>query len=349
MAITAIIAGFGAVGFSIGLQGLDALGQPFAGLVDPAVWRAGARGPFGASSAIAGAALLVGLIALGAGGRIARSCSLTALIGIGAALAVSGHTATAEPRAAALAAMLLHGASLAVWVGALVPLAFSLRQLGANHGLRRFSRAIPFAVVALLGSGLALTTMQLGAIDALWRTAYGQVLAVKLALVLALLVLATWNRLGLTPWLDRPEARRLMRGSIAAEITLVVTILGVVGLLRFTPPPRLHPPEPAEVSVHLHDQGVMANATVSPARPGMVAITVSVRKADGAPLEAKGVQVTLVQPELGIAMAAVDARGDEGRWQATVMVPVPGQWRLGLGILVSDFERVRLDGSVTIR
>ena len=199
VAITAIIAGFGAVGFSIGLQGLDALGQPFAGLVDPAVWRAGARGSFGASSAIAAVALLVGLIALGAGGRIARSCSVTALIGIGAALAVSGHTATAEPRAAALAAMLLHGASLAVWGGALVPLAFSLRQLGANHGLRRFSRAIPFAVVALLGSGLALTTMQLGAIDALWRTAYGQVLAVKLALVLALLALATWNRLGLTP------------------------------------------------------------------------------------------------------------------------------------------------------
>ncbi|UZE49034.1 copper resistance protein CopC/CopD [Rhodopseudomonas sp. P2A-2r] len=201
IAIAAVsVAGLLALALSIGLQGLDALAASASALVLPAVWRAGAHGSFGLAAAIAALALIAGLLSLRTRARLAKALSLLALLGAGAALAATGHAATAEPRMVAIAAVALHGASLAFWIGALLPLAW---LLGRGDRVRRpllgFSRAVPFAVAGLLASGLLLAVLQLQHIAALWSTDYGRVLMAKLALVALLLALALWNRLSLTP------------------------------------------------------------------------------------------------------------------------------------------------------
>ena len=190
-----------ALALSVGLQGLDALALSPSSLSDADVWTVGAHGSFGLSVAIAAAALLLALLSHRAGETRARVMSLGALVGVGLALAVTGHAATASPRWLTAPAVFVHGVALAFWIGSLVPLALAMRgpRQTVIDVLTRFSRVIPFAVAALLASGLLLAIVQLERLDALWTTSYGRVLAFKLVLVLLLLVIALWNRLYLTP------------------------------------------------------------------------------------------------------------------------------------------------------
>ena len=39
----------------------------------------------------------------------------------------------------------------------------------------------------------------------------------------------------------------------------------------------------------------------------------------------------------------------EGKWQAEILVPAPGQWVLGLEVLISDFEKDYLETRVRLR
>lgn len=347
--------GLAAVVLSAGLQGLDALDLPLARLGDAAVWRAGASGSFGDAATLSGLALVLALAALRWRGWNARLLSLGAVVSLGTAFAVSGHAATAEPRSLSGAAVWVHGVSLALWIGALLPLAIAVgRRDAALAPLRRFSKAIPLAIVALLISGIALAAIELGRIDALWQSDYGRVLIAKLALVVALLALALWNRVRLTPLLLAGEATavRRMRASIAAELVLVIAILGVVGLWRFTPPPRSAVSQstaPSEV-VHLHTERAMATVTLAPARAGPVEIEVLLQTADEAPLAAQALTVTLANPDAGIEPLSAEARKTaDGPWRARLTAPVPGTWTLTLGILISDFEKVNLETPIVIR
>ncbi|UYO37974.1 CopD family protein [Rhodopseudomonas palustris] len=343
-----------AVVLSAGLQGLDALDLPLARLGDAAVWRAGASGSFGDAAALSGMAFVLTLLALRWRGWNARLLSLGAVVSLGTAFAVSGHAATAEPRALSGAAVWLHGVSLALWIGAL-PLAIAVgRRDAAPATLRRFSKAIPLVIVMLLISGVALAAIELGRIDALWQSDYGRVLIAKLALVCVLLALALWNRVRLTPLLLAGEASavRRMRASIVAELVLVIAILGVVGLWRFTPPPRSTASQPAAASemVHLHTERAMATVTLAPARAGPVEIEVLLQTAEEAPLAAQALTVTLANPEAGIEPLSAEARKTaDGPWRARLTAPVPGKWTLTLGILISDFEKVNLETPIVIR
>ncbi len=175
----------GALALSVGLQGLDALALPPSSLSDADVWTVGAHGSFGLSVAIAAAALLLALLSHRARETRARMMSFGALIGVGLALAITGHAATASPRCLTAPAVFVHGIALAFWIGSLVPLALAMRgpRQTVIDVLTRFSRVIPLAVAALLASGLLLAIVQLERLDALWSTSYGRVLAFKLVLV----------------------------------------------------------------------------------------------------------------------------------------------------------------------
>jgi copper transport protein len=216
----------------------------------------------------------------------------------------------------------------------------------------RFSRWIPLAIAALLASGILLAIVQLSRIDALWTTDYGLVLSAKIVLVGMLLALALWNRLRLTPHIASGEERprRLLRRSIAAELVLVVVILGIVGLWRFTPPPRALASANDDFFTHLHTEKAMANVTISPGHAGPIVITIQLETSDERPLAAAAVSVTLSNPDVGIEPAVAQARRmDDGRWRATMAAPVAGRWTLALGILISDFDKISIEAPIVIK
>ncbi|HEY8334946.1 MAG TPA: CopD family protein, partial [Tardiphaga sp.] len=241
----------------------------------------------------------------------------------------------------------------AFWIGALPPLAVVLaRGEDGRQSLLAFSRAVPFAVAALLGSGLLLAILQLQGVTALWSTDYGRVLMAKLALVAPLLALALWNRLSLTPAIaaGSAPARRRLQMSIGGELLLVIAILGVVALWRFTPPPRLLVVTNDDFFTHIHTGKAMANVTITPGHAGPLDIAVQLETPDERPLTAMAVSVTLSNPAIGVeAMTAQAQRQDDGTWRVHMSVSVPGRWMLGLVILISDFEQVRVEAPILIK
>ena len=75
-------------------------------------------------------------------------------------------------------------------------------SLEATVGVvQRFSTTAAVSVVVLTLSGVALSWQEVGSIDALVSTSYGQTLLVKLAIVAVILALAAYNRFLLLPWL----------------------------------------------------------------------------------------------------------------------------------------------------
>ena len=103
-------------------------------------WQSGLETAYGFTAITAACALFAGLFGLIATSPIlARVCSLLALLGVGGALALSGHAATAAPRLLTAPSVLVHGVCVAVWVGALLPLLLAARHPQAGGGaLARF-------------------------------------------------------------------------------------------------------------------------------------------------------------------------------------------------------------------
>lgn len=140
--------------------------------------------------------------------------------------------------------LIFHLAMAALWMAALPPLYRLLRRDSPNGSplsqLRRFSRFGGGMIVLLLSTGGALAVWLLGGkVAALWQSAYGQVLLLKLVLVGALVGLGACNRWWLVPALAREErhARRRLRLSIASEIVLMALILLVAAWLMNTSAP----------------------------------------------------------------------------------------------------------------
>lgn len=334
-------------------QGLDALALPLSGALEPAAWQAAAASSFGRTALVISLALLVALIALRMPDRGGRLLAILGWLGTGAALAASGHASAAEPQMLTRPAVFLHAAGMTGWAGALLPLVFALRQPDGAQVLRRFSRRIPVLLVIILISGLALAIIQVERLPALLTTPYGLVLTGKLVLVAVLIGLGAFNRYRLTGAIisGHASARSLLARIIAAEIALVVAILAVVALWRFTPPPRALAAAAAQpASLHIHTDRAMADIGVTPGRAGPVTITVSLLDGQFGPLAAKELRLALSRPEAGIEPIERQAmKQADGSWQVDLTIPVAGRWTVELEILVSDFEMTRLKETLDIR
>lgn len=341
---------------SLGFQGLDALGLPLARLPVLLVWKTALGTTFGLTVLIALAALALGLASLALPRGLAKPLSLAGLAGVGAALAASGHASVAEPQWLTRPMVFLHGAGIAFWAGALVPLGLALKGKTAESGifLRRFSKTIVPVVAVLAAAGVVLAVIQVQKPAALVDTAYGRLLLIKLALLAVLFGLAAFNRWRLTVPAEAggTVARKHLVRSITGETLLVLAIFGVAAGWRFTPPPRALAIAAAEPALaHIHALKAMAELSITPGRAGEVTASIMVMTGDFGPLDPKEITLVLSKPDSGIEPLKRPAkRVGDGTWKVEgLVIPVPGRWTVGLDILVSDFEMVRIAGAVDIR
>lgn len=347
-----------ALALTLWLQGLDALGLPLLSS-DPRILSTGFATSYGMTAVAAGLGLLLALVALCLPrGRWAFCLAWLALVVAALSLALSGHASAASPQWLTRPAVFLHIAGIIFWIGALLPLWLLLRDPGegASRALAQFSRFIPFAVAAILVSGVTLATIQLGWPGPHWLAPYGLILLAKLCLLAMLFCLTVWNRFGLTaPALAGDvTARGRLRRSIALEALLVLLILGLVAGWRFTPPPRalaaVEAAIPAEpLWIHLMDDKTMAMISIAPGQAGPVALDIWLTDIEGLPISALDVSVTLSEPDLGIEPFKRAAIESDGVWRVEgLTIPVSGAWRLELDIRASRFELVRLEELVDI-
>jgi hypothetical protein len=101
---------------------------------------------------------------------------------------------------------------------------------------------------------------------------------------------------------------------------------------------------------HLHTEKAMANVTVSPGRAGPVDIAIQLETTEEMPLVAKAVSVTLSNTQSGIGLQTIEAtRGGDDQWHVETSMLTPGRWMLGLGISISDTDKVNIESPILIR
>ena len=331
----------------VAAYGLDLTGRPAASLVDPALWQTALSTPLALTAFFAAVSAI---LAIASGSSLPGTTLALALAGL--SFALSGHAAGADPRALMAPAMALHATIALFWAGTLsVLLHRALNGTLSAAELTRYSRLALPLVIVLLATGVILAAVQLGAAERIFGSSYGTLLMVKLALVAGLLVLALINRIRLTPRLAAASpalqlaARRHLRLTLGAEILLIVAILVLVAGFRLTPPPRaLASPAPAAVSLHLHGAAAMADVRLARQGDGLLALSVVLMDADGAPLLPKDLTGSLSNPEAGIAGLKLSlARQAEGTYVSQpVALPLTGGWVLRLDVLINDFKVQKL-------
>jgi copper transport protein len=357
--VRALRTGLASAVASLGLQGLDMLNPPLAGIVTPAPWTSALATSLGTSLLIAIAAMAVAYFALRSPAMtLPRLLTSAAMAGVGLSLAATGHAATAPPQWLTRSSLFLHGVGVAYWVGALAPLAAMVRRRADTLPLvlHRFSTLALPVVGVLVVTGLGLSVIQLESFGALFETGYGILLSIKLALVVLLLALAALNRFYLTPAIAADAGHtRALRRSIVLECVLAVGILAVVAGWRFTSPPRAQvaartsavaPP----LAIHIHTEQAMFQVLVSPGKVGSNSFVLQLMNGDASPLAAKETTLVLSLPERGIEPLerAASFGADGYRHVGNVPLPYPGHWHIRIEALVTDFKKVALEDELDI-
>ena len=383
-----VYVGIAAAILYLGLFGLDALALPWRAIFQRPVWQTALHASVGLAMLLAVGALMLSLLLsphLSWAKRtfvLQKPLAILCVLLVAASITASGHASTAAPLWLSRPLVWLHGIGVIAWVAALWPLARMphrllqpkpcqsqaceplSRHLASRHlaALAFFSRYIPYALTILVLSGAWLAYRQLTGWSGLVNSSYGQILLAKLLLVLILLALGAYNRYHLTPKirLQQIPAQRQLTRVIHLEIGLMVLVLALVALWRFTPPPRSA--AQAEVTraeatnsdashmLELANDDLEAKLSFSANNQLWVQLSYK----DHTVFSAQAVTLSFSQPQLGIEPIIVNATlnstlGKSQQWQVEALnLPAITDWQLEITVLVSDFERLRLQGSVTL-
>lgn len=342
-----LLAALAATLLRLAATGLEASGVPPQALLGGEPWRAAMA--TGALPALATSAL--GILVLIAALARAPAPPAAAPVGLGLVLAaggfaLTGHTATAPPAALFAPALALHVLLAMGWVGALAPLALSLRYdpaQTASAALRRFSDAALWLVPLVLLLGAIFALRQLTAAGDLLNSLWGRILLAKLTLVAGLLAIAAVIRLHLLPRLSAGDetARAPLVRLLAIDAGLAVLLLAATASLTATPPPR-RLAGGAGIELSLAQPPLAARLAIVPGTAGWNRVEIELER-PAAPLE---VRLTLVPEDgAGEPVEALATAGPNGRFRAEPLLLVPaGAWRLALGVLLDPFTWVQLPG-----
>ena len=276
----------------------------------------------------------------------------------------TGH-AGATPGAAGefpLAADALHLLAAGAWLGGLPPLAMLLATAWRQKeprwatvtaiAVQRFSLLGVISVSTLLASGIANSWYEVGTLNNLFATSYGQLVLLKIGLFAAMVGLASINRFYLTPRLASGDAVRRLYHSSLAETGLGFAAIVVVGFLgAMAPASHAHHhaaiPEGAAF-VHIQSNAGMADVTIVPGRVGTARATIRLWNGDFAPLAAERLTFTLTPPG-GQPISWPAAQAQDGSWQvAVVPLSQAGNWKAAIDAGLDAKRRLTLDAPIVI-
>ena len=188
------------------------------------------------------AAVLAALVALGARTVVRQNgARIVLVVALAATLppAFTGHTAEESDHWLAVGSTAVHVLTVVLWAGGLVALLLA-RQLGVEGrraAVARFSHlALPLAVAVVIG-GTVTTYTRLSAPSQLVDTAYGRVVLVKAAALVALVTIGWWHRRASLPALAGGRPMVFLRIAVVEVLIFAVTVGVAVGLSRTPAPP----------------------------------------------------------------------------------------------------------------
>ena len=164
----------------------------------------------------------------------------SALVLVGAAVALSHAVSRMDHRVLLTAFTALHHLGSAAWIGAMPFLLITLKGTddvaAARRIVGRFSRMAMVSVALLLGAGIGLAWFYVASPSGLYGTTYGVLVIVKACLLLLILLLGASN------WyvqreIERAPARLLMRIRRFAEVEIALGFTAILAAAALTSQP----------------------------------------------------------------------------------------------------------------
>ena len=347
----AVAAGVGAAGTAVmvAAQAVVLRGS-WGAAVDPGGWADVAATRSGrwwvARLAVAGAiAVAATLLNRRAGDRAAAGGfsgvgALLAAVALAVVTAFGGHAATGRWPVVGVVATVAHLLALGVWAAGLLSLATGRADLA-----RRFSPVALGAVGVLAVSGTLNAARQVGSVDLLWSTGYGQALVVKVAVVGVAVAVAAVSRRRVR---REPDDPRLVR-SVTAEMGLLVVALAVTTVLVAARPAIAERSVIGEASAVVGDR--VAQVVLEPAQVGGAALHVYLTSPRGALDQAEEITVsaTLDERDIGPLSLPVFPAGPNHVTNPAAVLPVAGTWTIEIVARYGEFEEVRFRTTLAVR
>jgi copper transport protein len=231
-------------------------------------------------------------------------------VGLVLAAASMGHARAESHPALGVPSVAVHLLAVAVWVGGLAALvilgasAWSAVPREDRNGLvrqlvPRFSRLALAAVAVLVATGVLNAVLDLAALSDLWRTPYGRVLSVKIALLVVALAFGAWHlkvsprRLAAAD--PAGAASRAFRRSTTAELVVLTVVVGFAsGLVALVPGRSLALQARGPVNQEQRVGDYTVQLFIDPSSPGPNEIHVTFVNAEGlGAAEVSGLTTTL--------------------------------------------------------
>ena len=181
-------------------------------------------------------------------------------------------------------------------------------------------------------------------------------------LVAIILGLAAYNKLVLTPALEKGDATasHRIRRTIRIEIVVYVLILGAAMSLTLTTPPRAIM-APGAGGMAMMNEGfkatVQANGytvdlDITPAKAGENMIMATIKDKDGQVISTLAdLEITGNLPAAGISDVLVKGQNTgNGMWHFMFKeMIIPGDWKLKVDAFINDFDKVSFETTVPIK
>ena len=271
-----------------------------------------------------------------------------------AAQAVTSHAAGGRSPALPVLVDWLHLVFVGLWVGGLFALGASILPILkqeqpdfktiARATWGRFGPLAAFSVGVVAATGLYSTGQRVISADALLLTSYGQLLAVKIGLMLLAGLAGLLNSLSLHPALAPPLGRWLKKppgwtprlpGLIGVEMGLGIAVVLLAGALTSLAPAdqvkySIAPEaQPAQLVAQVDD--LVVTLAVKPNRPGSNVINILAPSTRSpAPAEVLRVIVRMTYLEQDFGALSVDAQpaGPNAYRASLDSLTQPGRWKM---------------------
>lgn len=240
IAVGAALLGLGVLALRFGIRAARISGLGLDGATDPMMLGFVWQSPLGTAAVwrVLGDVAILTVLLPG----LARWIAVFGAFAVAGSFTQVGH-ALGDPRTALAMLLVLHLLTAAFWVGALVPLRRAAQSPVGADLLHHFGNLAAYAVAVLILAGVALAWLLSGSLAALFGTAYGLGLLLKVAIVSALLGVAALNKVRWVPALraEKPGAVTALRWSISVEMGAVILILVATATITsvMTPPVNL--------------------------------------------------------------------------------------------------------------
>jgi copper transport protein len=243
----------------------------------------------------------------------------------------------------------LHVVSAAAWVGGLAATALALlvareeRWTTAARIVPRFSLLATVAIAVLIVAGVTSAYLEVRAWRGLWETTYGQLILVKVALLVPLLLLGLFNNRVSVAGLrvELVEVRRRFVRAAVLELLLLACVLGVTAALVQEPPAKAAVVHSGPFSATKHLGPYELDMTVDPARTGPNDIHLYTLKASGQPANGAEAHLYASLPSAGLGPFRFQGSiAGPGHFVINrARIPIPGRWSFRIEIRFGSFDQ----------